>query len=156
MVKRIRAGAGAVKRTRARHPPRVPGPPPPRPPRGPNPRSRRAVTRAREGPLPASANTSSGGDSMRLLTFAARGQTRLGVEAGEWIIDLNRAARAHFVARGASRAAAQAWALLPPAMSAFLAGGGAATPAARDVTARMQEADRKSGVEGESGDVSGC
>jgi len=79
---------------------------------------------------------------MRLLTFAARGQTRLGVEAGEWIIDLNRAARAHFVARGASRAAAQAWALLPPAMTAFLAGGSDAMAAARDVTARMQEALR--------------
>src|SRR5205807_7636068 len=141
MVKSIRAGAGAVKQHSARHPPRPPGPP--LGPRAAASRgSRRAVTPAREGPLPASANTSPGGDAMRLLTFAARGQTRLGVEAGEWIIDLNRAARAHFVARGALRAAAQAWALRPPAMTAFLAGGSDAMAAARDVTARMQEALR--------------
>ena len=79
---------------------------------------------------------------MRLLTFAARGQTRLGVEAGDWVIDLNRAARAHFVARGASRAAAQAFALLPPTMTAFLAGGSDAMAAAKDVTGRMQGALR--------------
>jgi len=59
---------------------------------------------------------------MRLVTFSARGQTRVGAEAGEWIIDLNR---------GGLAAAARA--PLPPSMQEFLAGGEEAMAAARDV-----------------------
>ena len=70
---------------------------------------------------------------MRLVTVAARGETRLGVEAGEWVIDLARAGQAYFGARAPSRASAGACALLPPGMTAFLAGGNEAMVVAREV-----------------------
>jgi acylpyruvate hydrolase len=76
---------------------------------------------------------------MRLVTFTARGQTRLGAEAGAWVIDLNRAGRAYFDARGASRASAEACAL-PPVMIAFLAGGDEGMATAREVTEHTRRA----------------
>src|SRR5690348_5914387 len=71
---------------------------------------------------------------MRLLTFSARGQTRLGAEAGAWVIDLNRAGREYFGAQGGPRAAGQAETWLPPSMTEFLAGGNDAMAAAGEAT----------------------
>jgi acylpyruvate hydrolase len=76
---------------------------------------------------------------MRLTTFAARGQIRLGVEAGEWIIDLNRAGRLR-AARGGPRSAAQAAALLPPSINDFLAGGEEAMGLAGDAADQVRGA----------------
>ncbi len=67
---------------------------------------------------------------MRLVTFSARGQTRMGAEAGEWIIDLNRG--------GSAATAARVRALLPPSMQEFLAGGREAMAAARDVISAIR------------------
>ena len=77
---------------------------------------------------------------MRLITFAVRGETALGVEAGEWAIDLARAGRAYFGARGPSRQAAGGCALLPPAMTPFLRGGDEAIAIASEVVAHITEA----------------
>jgi acylpyruvate hydrolase len=71
---------------------------------------------------------------MRLLTFSARGQTRLGAEAGAWVIDLNRAGHEYFGAQGGPRAAGQSDTWLPPSMKEFLAGGNDAMAAAGEAT----------------------
>jgi acylpyruvate hydrolase len=80
---------------------------------------------------------------MRLLTFSARGQTRLGAEAGAWVIDLNRAGHEYFGAQGGPRAAGQADTWLPPSMKEFLAGGNdamaAAGEAARHIHALLND-----------------
>lgn len=70
---------------------------------------------------------------MRLVTFAARGQVRLGAVDGEWVIDLTRAARARYASRGVLRAAARARALVPPSMRRLLAGGEEALALVREV-----------------------
>ena len=82
---------------------------------------------------------------MRLLTFSARGQTRLGAEAGSWIIDLNRAGEAYFGAQDSSRATAQAAAWLPPTMIEFLSGGEHSMTAARDAVRHVETALRSAG-----------
>jgi acylpyruvate hydrolase len=80
---------------------------------------------------------------MRLVTYAARGQIRLGALEGPWIIDLTRAGHLLYQVRGASRPAAHARAVLPPSMVRFLAGGEEAMDAAREalgvVRARMTD-----------------
>ncbi len=70
---------------------------------------------------------------MRLVTFAGRGQTRIGAVDGQWVIDLNRAARSSFAARALARPGARARAILPPSMRQFLAGGGEALGLAREL-----------------------
>jgi acylpyruvate hydrolase len=77
---------------------------------------------------------------MRLVSFAARGQSRVGALEGDWIIDLTRAARAHYAARGVPRPGARARALLPPSMTQLLVGGDEATALARDVIAETHRA----------------
>jgi acylpyruvate hydrolase len=77
---------------------------------------------------------------MRLVTFAARGQTRVGVVEDDWIVDLTRAARAHYAARGLSRPGARARALLPPSMTQLLSGGDEALALAREVAAETRRA----------------
>src|SRR5437016_9813741 len=68
---------------------------------------------------------------MRLVTVSARGQTRGGVEAGEWIIDLNRG-------RDALGAPARRRTPLPQSMNEFLAGGEDAMAAAREVAGGLR------------------
>ncbi|HLN13705.1 MAG TPA: fumarylacetoacetate hydrolase family protein [bacterium] len=68
---------------------------------------------------------------MRLVTFAARGRTRIGALAGDWVIDLTSAAQARDAAAGAPHPAAQARAAVPPSMRRFLAGGDDALALAR-------------------------
>jgi len=75
---------------------------------------------------------------MRLVTFSARGQTRLGAEAGSWIIDLNRAGEAYFGAHGSTRARGQAAVWLPPVMTEFLSGGKESLAAARDAVRHVE------------------
>ncbi len=75
---------------------------------------------------------------MRLVTFAARGQARIGALEGDWAIDLTRAGRAHFAARGLSRPGARACVLLPPSMQEFLATGEDALALAREVTGAVR------------------
>jgi acylpyruvate hydrolase len=75
---------------------------------------------------------------MRLVTYSARGQTRLGAEAGSWIIDLNRAGEAYFGAQGSTRATGQAAAWLPPTMTEFLSGGEESMAAARDAVRHVE------------------
>ncbi len=77
---------------------------------------------------------------MRLVTFSARGQTRLGAIEGEWVIDVNRAAQAHAAGNDPG-------ALLPPAcppswgaMRQFLAGGDQAMAHARKVVGATRSA----------------
>lgn len=77
---------------------------------------------------------------MRLVTFAARGQTRVGALEDDWIIDLTRAARAHYAAKGRPRPGARACALLPPSMPRVLAGGDEALDLAREVAAGIRGA----------------
>ena len=77
---------------------------------------------------------------MRLVTFAARGQTRVGAVEGDWIVDLTRAARAHYAARGVSRPGARARALMPPSMTQVLVGGDEALALAREITAETRRA----------------
>lgn len=77
---------------------------------------------------------------MRLVTFAARGQTRVGALEGDWIIDLTRAARAHYAAKGQPRPEARARALLPPSMTRVLAGGDEALALAREAAAACRSA----------------
>jgi acylpyruvate hydrolase len=77
---------------------------------------------------------------MRLVTFSARGQTRVGALDGDWIIDLTRAARAHYARRGLSHPGARSRALLPPSMPRLLAGGEEALALARDVAAETRAA----------------
>jgi acylpyruvate hydrolase len=77
---------------------------------------------------------------MRLVTFAARGQTRVGAVEGDWIVDLTRAARAHYAARGVSRPGARARALLPPSMTQVLVGGDEALALAGEITAETRRA----------------
>jgi acylpyruvate hydrolase len=77
---------------------------------------------------------------MRLVTFAARGQTRVGAVEGDWIVDLTRAARAHYAARGVSRPGARARALIPPSMTQVLVGGDEALALAREITAETRRA----------------
>jgi acylpyruvate hydrolase len=74
---------------------------------------------------------------MRLLTFSARGQTRLGVESGAWVIDLNRAGHEYFGAQGGPRADGQADTWLPPSMKEFLAGGADAMAAAGETVRHL-------------------
>jgi len=68
---------------------------------------------------------------MRLVTVSARGQTRVGVEAGEWIIDLNRGGDA--LGTPARRRTP-----LPQSMNEFLAGGEDAMAAAREVAGGLE------------------
>ena len=68
---------------------------------------------------------------MRLVTFAARGRTRIGALAGDWVIDLTSAAEMQCAATGAAHPAAQARATVPPSMRKFLAGGDEALAFAR-------------------------
>ncbi len=75
---------------------------------------------------------------MRLLTFSARGQTRLGAEAGAWVVDLNRAGHEYFGAQGGPRAGGQADTWLPPSMKEFLAGGEDAMAAAGEAARHIQ------------------
>jgi acylpyruvate hydrolase len=82
---------------------------------------------------------------MRLLTFSARGQTRLGAEAGSWIIDLNRAGMAYFGAQRSDRAEAQAAAWLAPTMIEFLSGGADSMTAARDAVRHVEMVLRSPG-----------
>ena len=77
---------------------------------------------------------------MRLVTFAARGQTRVGALDDGWIVDLTRAARAHYAARGVPRPGGRARALLPPSMTQVLAGGDEALALAREVAADTRRA----------------
>ena len=70
---------------------------------------------------------------MRLVTFSGRGQTRIGAIEGPWVIDLNRAARSTFSARGLSRPGARARAVLPPTMRQLLAAGEEAMGLAREL-----------------------
>lgn len=75
---------------------------------------------------------------MRLVTYSARGQVRLGALDDPWVIDLTRAGHLYFETRGVPRAAARARALLPPSMTRFLAGGEEALGAARDAVAAVR------------------
>ncbi|HEV2281101.1 MAG TPA: fumarylacetoacetate hydrolase family protein [bacterium] len=77
---------------------------------------------------------------MHLVTFAARGQTRVGALEGDWIVDLTRAARAHYAARGLARPGARARAVLPPSMTQLLVGGDEALALARDVAEETRRA----------------
>lgn len=77
---------------------------------------------------------------MRLVTFAARGQTRVGALEGEWIVDLTRAARARYLARGTARPGAHARAEMPSAMTHLLAGGDETLALARDLAAETRRA----------------
>jgi acylpyruvate hydrolase len=77
---------------------------------------------------------------MRLVTFAALGQTRVGALAGDWIIDLTRAARAHYAARGIPRPGTRARAMFPPSMTQLLAGGDEVLALVRDVVAETRRA----------------
>jgi acylpyruvate hydrolase len=77
---------------------------------------------------------------MRLVTFAARGQTRVGALEGEWIVDLTRAARARYAADGTARPGAHARAALPPSMTQLLAGGDESLALARVVAAETRRA----------------
>ena len=81
---------------------------------------------------------------MRLVTYLARGETRVGAEAGGQIVDLNRAGEDYFAAQGSPRAKEQAAAWLPPAMTAFLAGGDESMNAARDAVRQVETALRSS------------
>ncbi len=83
---------------------------------------------------------------MRLVTFAARGQTRVGALDGDWIIDLTRAAREHYAAKGLSRPGARARVLLPPSMTHLLAGGDEALAFAREVAGEVRGALGGSGA----------
>jgi acylpyruvate hydrolase len=75
---------------------------------------------------------------MRLVTFAARGQTRVGALEGDWIIDLTRAARARNAARGLARPGAHARAEMPPSLAQLLAGGDGAVGLARELAAETR------------------
>jgi acylpyruvate hydrolase len=77
---------------------------------------------------------------MRLVTFAARGQTRVGALEGDWIVDLTRAARNHYAAQGVLRPGARARALFPPSMTRLLAGGDEALSLAGDVVRETRRA----------------
>src|SRR5579859_1036954 len=77
---------------------------------------------------------------MRLVTFAACGQTRVGAVEGDWIVDLTRAARAHYAARGVSRPGARARALMPPSMTQVLVGGDETLALAREIAAETRRA----------------
>jgi len=70
---------------------------------------------------------------MRLVTFVARGQTRVGAQEGDWVIDLTRAGEGHFASQDLTRPEGWARALLPPSMAVFLAGGDEAVALAREV-----------------------
>ena len=83
---------------------------------------------------------------MRLVTFAARGQTRVGALEGDWIIDLTRAAREHYAAKGLSRPGARARAVLPPSMTQVLTGGDEALALAREVAAGIRSAATGAGA----------
>ncbi|HEV2440410.1 MAG TPA: fumarylacetoacetate hydrolase family protein [bacterium] len=74
---------------------------------------------------------------MRLVSFSGRGQTRVGAVDGDWIVDLTRAARAHYAAQGRSRPGARARALFPPSMTQLLAGGDDTLALAREVAAEI-------------------
>jgi len=75
---------------------------------------------------------------MRLVSFSARGHARVGALDGDWIVDLTRAARAHYADRGVTRPGARARALLPPSMTQLLAGGDEALALAREVVAEIR------------------
>ncbi len=77
---------------------------------------------------------------MKLCTFTARGQTRLGSLRGEGeVIDLNAAYRDRLGQRGGVRAGPLADAQVPSEMIAFLEGGDAAMDAARHAIAHAEE-----------------
>jgi acylpyruvate hydrolase len=69
---------------------------------------------------------------MRLVTFAARGQTRIGALQGDWVVDVTRAGAMHLAARGFSSPAVRGRALVPPSMTLFLAAGEESFAVARD------------------------
>lgn len=75
---------------------------------------------------------------MKLVSFAARGQTRIGALHGDRVIDLARSGRAYYASRGVSRPGPRARAFLPPSIRHFLAGGDDALALARDVVDRTQ------------------
>ncbi len=80
---------------------------------------------------------------MRLVTFAARGQTRLGAIEGDWVIDLHRAARTADPARHRHHPGALLLPACPPswgAMRPFLAGGDEALALAYGVVAATRPA----------------
>lgn len=77
---------------------------------------------------------------MRLVTFSARGQTRIGAIEGEWIIDLPRASRAHAASRGASRPARGIHPLVPPSMRRLLAAGEETLAYVRDAVGETRRA----------------
>jgi acylpyruvate hydrolase len=79
---------------------------------------------------------------MRLVTFSARGQTRLGAETVSSVIDLSRAGEAFFRAQGSPRAREQAAAWLPSTMTGFLGGGEEAMAAARDAVRHVEAVAR--------------
>jgi acylpyruvate hydrolase len=81
-------------------------------------------------------------DRMRLVTYVARGQTRVGAEAGTWIIDLNRAGEKYFQTQRSTRAHGQAAAWLPPTMTEVLLGGADSMAAARDAVRHVETALR--------------
>ena len=77
---------------------------------------------------------------MRLCTYTARGETRLGALRGDGeVIDLNRSYRARLVRRGESRAESAADALVPASMLDFLGGGDESMGAARHAVAHAEE-----------------
>jgi acylpyruvate hydrolase len=82
---------------------------------------------------------------MRLVTFAGRGETRVGALEGDWIVDLARAARADYAARGVVRPGAHARADMPRSMTHLLAGGDETIARARELAADARGALADSG-----------
>jgi 2-keto-4-pentenoate hydratase/2-oxohepta-3-ene-1,7-dioic acid hydratase in catechol pathway len=76
---------------------------------------------------------------MRLVTFRYRGQVRLGAEAGDAVVDLNRGHALLLAARGVADFQAQADRELPADMRGFLESWDASLPRAREVLAMARE-----------------
>ncbi len=70
---------------------------------------------------------------MKLVTFRARGRSRVGVWERNWVIDLTQAGVQYFAKRLVARSAARARAFLPPEMTAFLKEGDEALELAREI-----------------------
>jgi 2-keto-4-pentenoate hydratase/2-oxohepta-3-ene-1,7-dioic acid hydratase in catechol pathway len=68
---------------------------------------------------------------MRLVTFAARGRTRIGALEGDWVVDLTSAATRHYALEGTPHPVARARAAVPATMRSFLGGGDDAVAFAR-------------------------